>query len=71
MKNGQDSRQQAGLNLTVNNTQSNKVDTQIREENGAVILDFVDKRVNKGFIDGTFDGGYASMLARQEGERIL
>ena len=71
MINGQDSRQQARLNLTVNNTQSNKVDTQIREENGAVILDIVDKRVNKGFIDGTFDGGYASMLARQEGERIL
>lgn len=71
MINGQDSRQQAGLNLTVNNTQSNKVDTQFREEDGAVILDIVDKRVNKGFIDGTFDGGYASMLARQEGERIL
>lgn len=71
MINGQDSRQQAGLNLTVNNTQSNKVDTQFREEDGAVILDIVDKRVNKGFIDGTFDGGYASMLSRQEGVRIL
>lgn len=71
MINGQGSRQQGGLNLTVNNTQSNKVDTQFREEDGAVILDIVDKRVNKGFIDGTFDGGYASMLARQEGERIL
>lgn len=71
MINGQDSRQQAELNLIVNNTHSNKVDTQFREEDGAVILDIVDKRVNKGFIDGTFDGGYASMLARQEGERIL
>ena len=71
MINGQGGRGKTSLDLTVNNTQSNKVDTQFREEDGAVILDIVDKRVNKGFIDGTFDGGYASMLARQEGERIL
>ena len=71
MINGQGGRGETSLDLTVNNTQSNKVDTQFREEDGAIILDIVDKRVNKGFIDGTFDGGYASMLARQEGERIL
>lgn len=71
MINGQAGRWETSLDLTVNNTQSNKVDTQFREEDGAVILDILDKRVNKGFIDGTFDGGYASMLARQEGERIL
>ena len=71
MINGQGGRGETSLDLTVNNTQSNKVDTQFREEDGAVILDIVDKRVNKGFIDGTFDGGYASMLARQEGVRIL
>lgn len=71
MINGQGGRGETSLDLTVNNTQSNKVDTQFREEDGAVILDIVDKRVNKGFIDGTFDGGYASMLSRQEGVRIL
>lgn len=71
MINGQGGRGETSLDLTVNNTQSNRVDTQFREENGAVILDIVDKRVNKGFIDGTYDGGYASMLSRQEGERIL
>lgn len=71
MINGQGGRGETSLDLTVNNTQSNKVDTQFREKDGAIILDIVDKRVNKGFIDGTFDGGYASMLARQEGERIL
>ena len=71
MINGQGGRGETSLDLTVNNTQSNKVDTQFREEDGAIILDIVDKRVNKGFIDGTFDGGYASMLSRQEGERIL
>lgn len=71
MINGQGGRGETSLDLTVNNTQSNKVDTQFREEDGAIILDIVDKRVNKGFIDGTFDGGYATMLSRQEGERIL
>lgn len=71
MINGQGGRGETSLDLTVNNTQSNKVDTQFREEDGAIILDIVDKRVNKGFIDGTFDGGYASMLSRQEGVRIL
>lgn len=71
MINGQGGRGETSLDLTVNNTQSNKVDTQFRKEDGAVILDIVDKRVNKGFIDGTFDGGYASMLSRQEGVRIL
>lgn len=71
MINGLGGRGETSLNLTVNNTQANKVDTQFREEDGAFILDIVDKRVNKGFIDGTYDGGYASMLSRQEGERIL
>lgn len=71
MINGQGGRGETSLDLTVNNTQSNKVDTQFREEDGAIILDIVDKRVNKGFIDGTFDGGYATMLSRQEGVRIL
>ena len=71
MINGQGGRGETSLDLTVNNTQANLVDTQFREKDGAVILDIVDKRVNKGFIDGTFDGGYASMLSRQEGERIL
>lgn len=69
--NGQGGRGETSLDLTVNNTQANKVDTQFREEDGAIILDIVDKRVNKGFVDGTFDGGYSSMLSRQEGERIL
>lgn len=71
MLNGQSGRSGNALNMTVNNTQSNRVDTQLREENGEIILDIVDKRVNKGFIDGTFDGGYASMMSRQEGVKIL
>jgi hypothetical protein len=71
MINGQGSRGQLGLNLTVNNTQSGRVDTQIRQENGGYVIDILDKHINKGFSDGTYDAGLAAMNSRQEGERIL
>lgn len=71
MINGQNGRGESSLDVTVNNTQSGRVDTQLRQEDGALILDIVDKRVNAGLIDGTYDGGYASMLSRQEGVKIL
>lgn len=71
MINGQDSRQQAGLNLTVNNTQSNRVDADVREQDGEVFIDILDKHINKGFSDGTYDAGLAAMNNRQEGVRIL
>lgn len=71
MINGQDSRQQGGLNLTVNNTQANRVDTDIREQDGEVWIDILDKHINKGFTDGTYDAGLAAMNTRQEGVRIL
>ena len=71
MINGQSGRGETSLDVTVNNTQSGRVDTQLRQEDGALILDIVDKRVNAGLIDGTYDGGYASMLSRQEGFKIL
>lgn len=71
MINGQDSRQQAGLNLTVNNTQANRVDADVREQDGEVYIDILDKHINKGFTDGTYDAGLAAMNTRQEGVRIL
>lgn len=71
MINGQDSRQQAGLNLTVNNTQANRVDADVREQDGEVFIDILDKHINKGFSDGTYDAGLAAMNSRQEGVRIL
>jgi uncharacterized membrane protein len=71
MINGQDARQQAGLNLTVNNTQSNRVDTDVREQNGEIFIDILDKHINKGLTDGTYDAGFAAMNTRQEGVRIL
>nr|DAM54546.1 MAG TPA: hypothetical protein [Caudoviricetes sp.] len=71
MINGQDSRQQAGLNLTVNNTQANRVDADVREQDGEVFIDILDKHINKGFTDGTYDAGLAAMNTRQEGVRIL
>lgn len=71
MINGQDGRQQAGLNLTVNNTQSGRVDTDIRQQDGEIFIDILDKHINKGFTDGTYDAGLAAMNTRQEGVRIL
>lgn len=69
--NGQGTRAQLGLNLTVNNTQSGRVDTQIRQENGGYVIDILDKHINKGFSDGSYDAGLAAMNTRQEGVRIL
>ena len=71
MINGQDSRQQAGFNLTVNNTQANRVDADVRKQDGEVFIDIFDKHINKGFTDGTYDAGLAAMNTRQEGVRIL
>lgn len=69
--NGQGARGQDGLNLTVNNTQSGRVDTQIRQDNSGLVIDIIDKHINKGLSDGTFDPGFAAMNTRQEGVRIL
>src|SRR5574344_241256 len=71
MINGQDSRQQAGLNLTINNTQSNRVDADVRAQDGEVFIDILDNHINKGFTDGTYDAGLAARNTRQKGVRIL
>ena len=71
MINGQDSRQQAGLNLIVNNTQANRVDADVRQENGELYIDILDKHINRAFSDGTYDSGLAAMNIRQEGVKIL
>lgn len=69
--NGQDSRGAGGYNLTVNNTQSGRVDTSIRQDNNGLIIDILDKHINKGFSDGTYDAGLAAMNTRHEGVRIV
>ena len=70
--NGQSGGLDPGLNLTVNNTQAGRVDTQIQQQpNGDLILNILDKRINKGLSDGTYDPGFAAMNTRQEGVRIL
>lgn len=72
MINGGSSRsQQGGFNLIVNNTQAGRVDTNVRQQNDEILLDIVDKHVNKGFSDGTYDAGLAAMNTRQEGVKIL
>lgn len=64
--------QGGGFNLTVNNSQSDKVSTNARQQNNySMILDIVDIHVNKGLRDGTYDGGMAGMQARQNGTVIL
>ena len=69
--NGQYAREN-GLNLTVNNTQAGRVDTQIQQQpNGDLLLNIVDKHINKGFADGSYDAGFAAMNSRQEGVRII
>lgn len=57
--------------MTVNNTQANRVDADVREQDGEVFIDILDKHINKGFTDGTYDAGLAAMNTRQEGVRIL
>ena len=70
--NGQGGRADPGLNLTVNNTQAGRVDTEIQQQpNGDLILNILDKRINKGLSDGTYDPGFAAMNTRNEGVRII
>lgn len=70
MINGQHGR--GGYSLTVNNTQSGRVDTDISQDtNGGLIVEIIDKHINKGFADGTFDGGMAAMQNRMQGVTIL
>ena len=70
--NGQGGHMDPGLNLTVNNTQAGRVDTKIHQQpNGEYILEIIDKRINKGLSDGTYDPGFAAMNTRQEGVRII
>ena len=56
--------------ITVNNTQSNRVSAAAHEQNGEVFIEIIDKHINKGFIDGTYDGGFAGMQGRAAGVNI-
>ena len=70
--NGQSGRDAGGLNLTVNNTQAGRVDTDIRQQpNGDLTIDILNKQINKGLSDGSYDAGWAAMQSRHEGVRVL
>ena len=56
--------------ITVNNTQSNRVSAYAQERNGEVFIEIIDKHINKGFADGTYDRGFAGMQARSAGVNI-
>ena len=56
--------------ITVNNTQSNRVNAYAQERDGAVFIEIIDKHINKGFTDGTYDSGFAGMQGRSAGVTI-
>ena len=56
--------------ITVNNTQSNRVSAYAQERNGEVFIEIIDKHINKGFADGTYDKGFAGMQGRNAGVNI-
>nr|DAS17396.1 MAG TPA: tail length tape measure protein [Caudoviricetes sp.] len=56
--------------ITVNNTQSNRVSAYAQERNGEVFIEIIDKHINKGFADGTYDRGFAGMQGRNAGVNI-
>lgn len=69
--NGNQPQRNDGSNIYVNNTQSNRVDADVRQNNEGIFIDILDKHINKGLADGDFDAGFASMNTRQQGVRIL
>ena len=56
--------------ITDNNTQSNRVSAYAQERNGEVFIEIIDKHINKGFADGTYDKGFAGMQGRNAGVNI-
>ena len=56
--------------ITINNTQSSRVSAYAQEHNGEVFIEIIDKHINKGFTDGTYDRGFAGMQGRNAGVNI-
>lgn len=69
MINGQQAR--GGYNLTVNNTQSGRVDTEISQDRNGLVVEIIDKHINAGFSTGIYDSGMSAMQSRQQGVTIL
>ncbi|MGP1430914.1 MAG: hypothetical protein ACTTJ4_01120 [Treponema sp.] len=69
MLNG-DAQYKPSFPITINNTQSNRVSAYAKEHNGAVFIEIIDKHINKGFADGTYDQGFAGMQGRHAGVSI-
>lgn len=61
-----------GMDITINNSQSDRVSTIAQQKNDySVVIDILDKHINEGFINGSYDGGIAGMNTRQAGTVIL
>ena len=65
-----DAQYKPSFPITVNNTQSNRVSAYAEERDGAVFIEIIDKHINKGFADGTYDRGFAGMQGRSAGVTI-
>ena len=65
-----DAQYKPSFPITVNNTQSNRVSAYAEERDGAVFIEIIDKHINKGFTDGTYDRGFAGMQGRNAGVNI-
>ena len=65
-----DAQYKPSFPITVNNTQSNRVSAYAEERDGAVFIEIIDKHINKGFADGTYDRGFAGMQGRNAGVNI-
>ena len=60
-----------GMNVTVNNTQAGRVRTDVQQTNNGLFINILDKHINKGFKDGSYDAGFAGMQTRQQGVTLL
>lgn len=60
-----------GMNVTVNNTQAGRVRTDVQQTNNGLFITILDKHINKGFKDGSYDAGFAGMQTRQQGVTLL
>lgn len=70
MLNGQPGRG-GGMSLTVNNTMADRAETNVREQNGDLFIDILDKHINQEFAEGGYNVGVAAMQSKQTGVSIL
>ena len=62
----------SGINMTINNSVSDKATVNARRNNdGAIILDIIDRQVTKGLATGTYDDALSAKTNRDYGVVLL